>query len=287
MSPRLLALFTAFSYAGANVLVRRGLVYSTPAVATLVSLITQASVLWAAVVLGRGVPEVASAAIVAIALAGILQVFVRLCHYTGIDKVGTSRAVTLRATHPIYSVFMGILFLGEPVSPQSLVGTVLIVAGTIATSWKAGEPTSTFRRWYLLFPLGTALLTGITHPIRRYAMRVSPEPLFFAAFVVTVSLCCFATYLSLGFSRESVRFHPRAVAPFVTAGLFEAFAVLLMLTAFVSGPVVYVSPIVATSPIWTLLIGAVFLRHLERVNIHMVVGTLSVVVGVISVYLAD
>ena len=60
-----------------------------------------------------------------------------------------------------------------------------------------------------------------------------------------------------------------------------------MLTAFVSGPVVLVSPITATSPIWTLLMSSIFLRDLERINLNSIIGTLCVVVGVIAVYLSD
>jgi uncharacterized membrane protein len=71
------------------------------------------------------------------------------------------------------------------------------------------------------------------------------------------------------------------------ASLFETLGILFMLTAFVSGPVVLVSPITATSPIWTVLMAAIFLRDLERINLYSIIGTLCVVVGVIAVYLAD
>lgn len=286
MAPQFLALCTALSYAAANVSVRRGLRHSSAATATLTSLIVHAVVLGSAVVATGGAPEVAALALGLIAVTGILQTGMRLWHYTGIEKVGTSRAVTLRSTHPIVSVAIGVTVLHEQATPAILIGTLLVVAGIVMTSWQGDDRIAGFRWRHLLFPMATALITGIVHPIRRYAMSISDEPLFFAAIVGVVSLLCFSSTLSLPSMRERIVWNPHSLAPFIAAGVFETSAVLLMLTAFVSGPVVLVSPIAATSPIWTLLMGVVFLRDLERVNRYTISGTLCVVAGVIAIYLA-
>jgi drug/metabolite transporter (DMT)-like permease len=286
MTPQFLALCTAFSYAAANVSVRRGLSHSSAATATLTSLIVHTVVLGAAVAATGGAPKVAALAVGLIAVTGILQTGMRLWHYTGIEKVGTSRAVTLRSTHPIVSVVIGVTILQEQATPAILIGTLLVVAGIVMTSWQADEQIAGFRWRHMLFPIGTALITGIVHPIRRYAMSISDEPLFFAAIVGVISLLCFSSTLTLTSIRERIVWNSNAFVPFIAAGVFETSAVLLMLTAFVSGPVVLVSPIAATSPIWTLLMSVVFLRDLERVNRYAVLGTFCVVAGVIAIYLA-
>jgi uncharacterized membrane protein len=286
MAPQFLALCTALSYAAANISVRRGLHYSSAATATLVSLIVHTVVLGSAVVLTGGVPEVAAMAVGLIAVTGVVQTGVRLLHYTGIDKVGTSRAVTLRGTHPIVSVAIGVTVLKEQATPEILIGTLLVVAGIVLTSWRVEQQSGTFRWYYLLYPMGTALLTGIVHPIRRYAMVLADEPLFFAALVGIISLFCFASTLTFPAMRERIAYSPKSLVAFISAGAFESLAVLFMLHAFVTGPVVLVSPIAATSPIWTLLMSVVFLRDLERINRYAVIGTLSVVAGVVAIYLA-
>jgi len=286
MAPQFLALCTALSYAAANVSVRRGLRHSSAATATLVSLIVHTVVLGAAVLMMGGTPKVASVALGLIAVTGVLQTAMRLWHYTGIEKVGTSRAVTLRSTHPIFSVAIGITMLQEQATPAILVGTLLVVAGIIMTSWQADEQIVGFRWRHLLFPMVTALITGIVHPIRRYAMSIADEPMFFAAIVGAISLLCFSSTLSFRSMRRRIVWHPHSFAPFVVAGVFEASAVLLMLSAFVNGPVVLVSPIAATSPIWTLMMSALFLRDVEHVNRYTIAGTLTVVAGVIAIYTA-
>jgi drug/metabolite transporter (DMT)-like permease len=287
MTPQFLALCTALSYAAANVSVRRGLRHSSAATATLVSLTVHTVVLGTAVLAIGGAPSVAALALLLIGVTGLLQTGMRLWHYTGIEKVGTSRAVTLRSTHPIFSVLIGITLLHEQATFAILSGTMLVVAGIVMTSWHADEQITGFRWHHLVFPLATALITGIVHPIRRYAMSIADEPLFFAAVVGVISLVCFSTTLTLPSMRHRIVWHSQALPPFIAAGVFEASAVLLMLTAFVSGPVVLVSPIAATSPIWTLMMSAVFLRDLERVNRYSIIGTLCVVAGVIAIYLAE
>lgn len=286
MTPQFLALCTALSYAAANVSVRRGLRHSSAATATLTSLIVHTVVLGSAVMVTGGAPKVVALALGLIAITGILQTGMRLWHYTGIEKVGTSRAVTLRSMHPIVSVVIGVTILQEQATQAVLIGTLLVVSGIVMTSWKVDDQITGFRLWHLLFPMATAVITGIVHPIRRYAMSISDEPLFFAAIVGIVSLLCFSSTLTLPSMRERIVWNPHSLPPFIAAGVFETSAVLLMLTAFVTGPVVLVSPIAATSPIWTLLMSVVFLRDLERVNRYTVGGTLCVVAGVIAIYLA-
>jgi uncharacterized membrane protein len=286
MPPQFLALCTALSYAAANVSVRRGLHHSSAATATLVSLIVHTVVLGAAVVFTGGAPDVAPLAVLLIAVTGVLQTGMRLWHYMGIEKVGTSRAVTLRSTHPIFSVAIGATILQEQMTPEILIGTLLVVAGIIASSWHVESQIGTFRRQHLLFPIVTALITGIVHPIRRYAMVIADEPLFFAALVGPISLSCYASTLISPAMRQRIVWNPGSLTSFVAAGIFETLAVLFMLSAFVDGPVSLVSPIAATSPVWTLLMTVVFLRDLERINRYAVAGTLCVVVGVIAIYLA-
>jgi hypothetical protein len=46
-------------------------------------------------------------------ITGILQPIMRHCHYTGIHKLGTSRAVTLRNIFPLPAVLIGILSLAN------------------------------------------------------------------------------------------------------------------------------------------------------------------------------
>jgi uncharacterized membrane protein len=286
MSAEFLALFTALAYASANVAARWGLRYSTPNTATLISLFLHATLLLAAVSLAGGVPDVPRFAFYLVIVTGVLQMLLRFFHYTAIARVGVSRAVTLRNTYPMLSVLIGITVLGEQVNSVNLLGVLLIVMGTGLTSWRMDEHVPSFRAWFLVFPVATAVLTAAVHPMRRFAMTIADEPLFFAAVVGTVSFASFLGYLALPVKREKISWQRRAIVPFVLSGIFETVAILLLFYAFASGPVVVVSPIAATSPIWTVILTGVILRDVERINTSMVFGTLFVVSGAICVALA-
>ena len=285
MSPQFFAWLTAFSFACANVTVGYGMRYSTPLTATFVSLIVHTIVLWTALVLTSGIPEIDFAAVGAIFLTGIVQPFMRFFQYKGMEKIGTSRAITLRNSYPVLSVLIGIVFLGEQITLLGVLGTILIVSGIVLSSWKLDERFKDFRWLYVVFPLITASLTSVVHPLRRYALIQANEPLFFAALVGPFSLMAFAVYYWTPANNDKLAWDRRALMPFLLSGLGETMAVLFMLHAFSAGSVVTVSPITATSPIWTALLGAIFLRRVEQFTLASVIGTLSVVAGVIAIVL--
>ena len=285
MSPQLLALLTALSFAVGNITARQGLIYSTPITATFISLIVHTVVLWTVVICITGLPNVALMAVVVIAITGIFQPAMRFLHYTGMKLIGASRAVTLRNTFPVLSVMIGITVLNESLSTVGLMGVGSIVVGIVLTTWRIEKQFASFRWTDLLYPIGTAVITSVVHPMRRYALLLSDEPLFLAATVGPVSLAAFGAYYWMPVESERLVWNRRALMPFLLAGSFETLAVLLMLMAFATGPVVVVSPIAATSPIWTVLLGAIFLREIERINMASVVGTICVVAGVVAISL--
>jgi len=285
MTPQFLAWLTALSFACANVTVGYGMRYSTPVTATFVSLIVHTIVLWTAVFVTSGIPNINLLAVGVIFLTGIVQPIMRFFQYKGMEKIGTSRAITLRNSYPVLSVLIGIFFLGEHITLQGALGTALIVTGIVGSSWKLDEQFKDFRWLHVIYPLITAAISAVVHPLRRYALIQSNEPLFFAALIGPISLLAFAVYYYTPLSKDKLVWDRRALWPFLFSGLAETLAVLFMLNAFANGTVVVVSPITATSPIWTALLGAIFLRQLEKFTPASVIGTLCVVAGVITIAL--
>jgi drug/metabolite transporter, DME family len=98
---------------------------------------------------------------------------------------------------------------------------------------------------------------------------------------------------TLGFSLMAVRglrtidgdFRRGAVL-FSAAGIFSAIGVVLMFQALSRGQVVVVSPVLATNPLFTLILAAIFLRDVEQLTRRVVVGAVLVVIGVAVLSLA-
>ena len=285
MPPQLIALIASISYALSSITARQGLRYSTPITVTCVSLIVHTITLWAAVFLTGGIPKVPLIAVLLFVIAGILQPVIRFFTYTGIYHIGASRSGTLRSIHPLFSAIIAITILSEEAGIAVIAGTFVIVIGVILISWQREGWPSSFRRWHLLFPLAAALLAGIVHPIRRYALAVSNHPLFFTALVGIVSLTCLGGYLVFPTNTQRLVWNRKALWPFLTAGLFETLGILMVITALSLGPVVIVSPIVAISPMWILLGTVIFLRGIERVTARTTLGTFCVIAGTIAISL--
>jgi len=280
--PQFIALAAALSYAASGISARRGMRHSTPITVTLVSLLIHAFGLGTLLFLTRGVPTVAPWVLFLFFVTGTLQPVIRLLTYAGIFYMGASRGTTVRGCHPLFSTSIAILFLGENADLWILAGTVLIVGGVTLISWQPSNETALYRWWHITLPLGAALLAGISHPIRRYALGLANEPLFFAATVGWVSLFWMGVYLWSPLARERPAWSRKALVPFVMAGIFETLGILLVIVALSVGPVVVVSPIVATSPLWIVVGTGLFLRGIETLTLKTVIGALCVVGGTVA-----
>ena len=285
MSPQALALVTSISYAGALICSRLGLKYSTPTTVTLVSILVQNLVLWTAVFFLSGIPPVSWVSVTLFGIVGVFQLGVRLLAYTGVLKIGASRSSALQSINPLISFTIAIVVLKESATVLTLAGTLLVVAGVVLVSWRAEQELLSFRWWHLLLPIGAAILSGVNHPMRRYALSLSNEPLFFSAFMGFVTLIAFAGYMTISSQEPRLVWDRRALWPFVCAGIFETFSIFLIIKALSIGPVVVIAPIAATYPVWSLIGAKLFLKDVERIGLKAAVGILSVVAGTVAIHL--
>lgn len=121
---------------------------------------------------------------------------------------------------------------------------------------------------------------GTSQVLTRHAVSDLAPPLvgsLIALFWGTVGFC-FISARSLRHRGEHFR---RGAVMFGAAGIFSAIGVMLMFQALSRGEVVVVSPVLATNPLFTLILAAIFLRGLERITPRIVMGALLVVAGVV------
>ena len=57
----------------------------------------------------------------------------RMFNYTSVRMVGVSKASTVVATSPLFATVLAVIFLGERVSPITLLGTVAVIGGLALT----------------------------------------------------------------------------------------------------------------------------------------------------------
>jgi len=285
MPPEALALLAAVSYALFTLCGWFGLQHSTPLAATIISLLARTILLWTAVIFTGGIPVFARLALIVFVILGILQSVTSLLTFVGLHRIGTSRSQPLRNTYPLWSALIAIVIMHEKASAMIVAGTLLIVVGVVLISWKPDVPPPGYRWWHIAFSLAAGVLAGVAYPLRRYGLTITDEPVFFAAVVAVVSLAGAVPYIGLSRNNRGPIWHPKAIVHFSLSGLFEGLGALLSLMALSSARVVVISPIVATTPLWNLLIGILFLRGREEINARTITGTVSVVLGTAAIAL--
>ena len=287
MAPELIAVISAAMYAVSFIVARRGLRYSTPATVTAFSMLFQCSIFSVAVAI-RGIPDFSWSAVLLMTAAGSLQPFVRQMTYRGMQTIGAARSGSLRGTHPFWAGLLAITFLGEGLTLPVFLGNVTVVAGIVAISREGAKPTEVRienRGWNFLVPLAAAFLAGIAFPLRRAALTLTPEPLFFTAVTGSVGLSLLGITQAVPGLAQRYVWVRRAFWPFVAAGLFEGVSAGGILYALNGGQVIVIAPITATLPMWILLGTVIFLRDMERVTRGTVLGTVLVVMGIVLVSL--
>lgn len=285
MSSEVTALLASISFALFAVYGWLGLRHSTPLTATVVSLAARTITLGTAVVLFGGVPGFAMKALVVFIILGLMQTVISLLTFMGLQKIGTSRSQPLRNSYPLWSTVIAIVLMGERASTAVLLGTLLVVAGVVMISWKPEAAPPSYRWWHVAYSMIAGLLAGVAFPLRRYGLTITNEPVFFSFVVAIVSLLGAIPYTLWSGGERKLIWYRRAVIDFFLSGFFEALGALLTLIALTTGRVVIVSPIVATTPLFSLMMSLIFLRGKEMITTVSVLGTLAVVVGTIAIAL--
>jgi len=131
----------------------------------------------------------------------------------------------------------------------------------------------------LAFAFGAALAYGSSNVMVRQGLGEQAPPLVSCA----ISMCSGVSILGiigLHGLRDALNQSRRSVGIFMLAGILAGLAIISSFFALSLAPVVIVSPLQSTSPLFTLLWSRLFLGNLEKLTMRLVLGTALVVVGV-------
>lgn len=229
--------------------------------------------------------------IAAFTAAGVVStVLGRVALYTGIKRVGASRAEPLKSVNPLFAVLVAIPVLGERMVIQHLLGVVFIVAGIVLISWeRTGGPTydDLGTPKDLIFPLLAALFFGIEPIFAKIGLNDgAPFLVGLAIKTLTAATGLFA-YLWWRTGLPSVKTASiRSLSWAAAVGVAEVAFLVSLYASLSVAPVVLVQPIIQSSPLFVVVFSFVLLQHREHVNRRLLAGAIVVVIGgvLVTVY---
>jgi uncharacterized membrane protein len=276
------ALANAFLFALHNMLIKKALRYSNPATAVISSLLINIIFLWTVSILFVPLASLTSAAILIFVGVGFFQPgLTRLLSYKGIDALGVAITDPIRATTPLFSAIMAIIFLGEEVTPSIVAATLSIIAGITLLSWRSGSMKLTGSAVYLWYPIAASALAGATQVVRKFGLAAVPHPFLAAAVTATSSFV--VSLLTLWYverSQETWKMNRQCFWWFLAAGIVISLGMTCIYYALDLGKVSVVIPISSTGPFFSLILAAIFLRDVERVTSRIVISAAMIVGGV-------
>ena len=216
--------------------------------------------------------------------------FARVLNNMAITMVGASRSSPLASLQPVFVFGLGMALLGERPNLQVSLGTFMVACGLVLVLVAGNIPSAggqvvNVRKLGYLLAMGGAAAFASRDVISRYVVSSLAPPLVTAAFALTLGgLMLFAIT-----HRDVVHSIRRIPSKYILmcglAGIFQGLAVASLFQALSRAPVTVVSPINATTPLFTLLLVHIFLQRLETIHPVLAVGTLISVSGVTLVVL--
>jgi uncharacterized membrane protein len=283
MSGESFALANAFLFALHNMLTKKGLRYSNPATAVITSLLINVVFLWGVSLILVPLSSLSSPAILIFVVVGFFQPgLTRLLTYKGIDALGVAITDPIRATTPLFSAMMAILFLGEKITLPIIIATVMIMAGITLLSWRSGSMKLLGSAVYLWYPIAASALAGASQVVRKFGLAAVPHP--FLAAAVTASSSFVISILTLWYvekTQETWKMNRQCFGWFLAAGVTISLGMACIYYALDLGKVSVVIPISSTGPFFSLILAALFLRDVEHVTLRIVLSAAMIIGGVL------
>jgi uncharacterized membrane protein len=277
------ALANAFLFALHNMFTKKALRYSNPATAVISSLLINIVFLWGISILFVPLSSLTNASVLIFVVVGFFQPgLTRLLTYRGIEALGVAITDPIRASTPLFSSIMAIIFLDEKITVPMVGATLMIIAGITLLSWRSGSIKLVGSAVFLWYPIAASALAGASQVVRKFGLAAVPHPFLAAAVTATSSLLVsLFTMWYVEKSRETWRMNRQCFWWFVAAGVTVSCAMTCIYYALDLGKVSVVIPISSTGPFFSLILTAIFLRDVERVTPRIVVSAAMIVGGVV------
>jgi uncharacterized membrane protein len=219
-------------------------------------------------------------------IAGLLHPGVsRLLYFKGMSTLGLTVNSAIFSTYPIYSVVLGMLLLGEPISLLNWVGVFSVLVGGILIRVYVDRTRKTQNRASrkaLIFPVLGALVVACAQVLNKFGLSSNNAPLTGVTFAYFSSLLLIMAVSFLGGATIRSISLRKNFRLFWAAGILFSLGWILLFLALSQERVSVVIPLLETQPLFILLLASVYVKELESVSARARLGLFLCISLIIS-----
>jgi len=276
----LLGLCGSFCFAVAMILINRGVLAIDYFRGLVTNLCVNALFLWLYLLLTADRIELWTSANLIFVLVGIfVPGIARFFMFKGMERLGASITSCLTNSTPLFATVFAVLFLNERPTPTNILGTLSIVTGIIALTWKGAS--KTWRTQDLLFPLTAAFLFAARDNLVRFGLLKIHSPLLGATIAATTSFITMSVLYLLFEKKKPLKENPsKGFRLFAAAGFMNFLSYAFAYTALSMERVSLISPLINGSSLFILPLSALLLKDVEQITQRKIAAILLVILGV-------
>lgn len=223
-------------------------------------------------------------AIIVLATSSVIGIAIGdALYFWSMTKIGASRALPISGTYPLFTWALAVPLLGEPITMQAMLGTVLVVSGVYLLSPGNGTTTHAdprMERWGMLAAIGGAALWAVATTMLKLGIQESPGVIVVNAIRLPVAAITSALVAQWyggrrvwdGYARQDL---PRLIA---LAMYSTGFGMIVWTLTVEYAGAARAALLNTAAPLIGVPLAVIFLR--ERVTRQVVMGTLLAVFGV-------
>ena len=195
----------------------------------------------------------------------------------------------------VYMALLGFFILGEHISKNTLLGSALIIIGPLLLLWpqhgaiSRAEDKSSDKPKLSRKGMTAALLTGCFFGISplfiKWGLLQGGSALAGSFISYSSAMFFFGITMLRRVKREEIaKMECQALIWFAWSGIFVGLATLLRYTAFKYTQISIAGPLVATSPVFLMLLSLMVNRKVESFRPNVILGAILVFVGAALLY---
>ncbi len=281
------ALLNSLAHAISAVLIRKRIDESNFLSVALVTTIIGNLIVWPPTILLTDLESINIIGILFFSLAGTLAPGLsRVFLFRSMETIGVTSRIVF-SIYPIYSVILGILFLGEILTLENIIGILFVLLGVIiieiiVKNSKNGSK-GLFPKKDLILPLFASLVVAFSHFIRKQGLNLYNEQLLGVAIGYSAALII---HLIMFISMPSKNYNTLSKNDFKLfwkASIFLSLAWIFAFYALSYEKISIVTPLMQTQPLFILLFAHQYLKECEKISLKLVASSILVVAGIILI----